>query len=174
MRIVGRLGLLAFVVGGGFVIARPELMPHVEVPYDKFLHVGTFALATLFAVLSSRDYRVVLSLSALIMLAGIGVELFQSILPGRSADMTDAVANALGAGSVLAASYFWRRRANETPDSLIERQILDVYQRERALGRPPAACLGAAAEACRIARPTMADQDIRLLVVRLVEDTTIR
>lgn len=173
-RLLGRVGLVAFVAFGLFVVAVPEYMPHVGVPYDKFLHVGVFALATLCAVASVRDRRAALALAAVIVIAGIGVELVQSMVPGRSADTADAAANALGVLVVLAGYFLLRRGGRDASGDLVERQVLDAYRRERARGQPQAACLGAAAEAYRMARPGVPEHDIRLQVVRLIEDKAAR
>lgn len=170
-RLLGRVGLLAFLAFGILAVLRPEYMPHVPVPYDKLLHIGVFALATLCGLASFRDRRAGLCAAGVIFIAGIGIEVFQAMLPGRSADLMDAGANAVGALLVLAGSAVLRRQPESAPDARIDRQIIAAYQRELAMGRPQAACLGAAAEACRLARPHLADHDIRLYVVRLVEQS---
>jgi VanZ family protein len=93
---------LAIFVGGSGGVSNP----HVSMPFgfDKVLHlVAFFGLQ----VLSYRAFRYALPHvpgrtlswwgSATSLLAGIALEVLQSGLPDRSADVQDVVADALGA-----------------------------------------------------------------------------
>lgn len=169
---IGKIGLLALVAFAILAILQPEYMPHAEPPYDKLLHFGLFALAAGFAVISTNDYRIALTIAGLILIAGISIEIIQAILPGRSADMMDAAANALGVISILAPYYFMRREPGATPEENINKQIVEIYREARAAGESQAKGLEKAAETYRLARPQLEEHEIRLQVVKIIEDQT--
>lgn len=171
--IIGRFSLLALVAFAIFAIVQPEYMPKAEAPYDKLLHFALFALATVFAVLSTKDHRVAFSIAGAILAAGIAIEIIQALIPGRSADMMDAAANALGVITVLAPYYFMRRDSVETPEETVRKQVIEIYHREKATGKSQAKSLESAAETYRLARPQLDDHEIRLQVVRIVEDANL-
>lgn len=167
---IGRFGLLALVAFAILAIAQPQYMPKADAPYDKLLHFALFALAAVFAVLSTKDHRVAFSLAGAILAAGIAIEIIQALIPGRSADIMDAAANALGVIAVLAPYYFTRRDAGETPEETIRKQVIEIYRQEMASGESQAKSLERAAEAYRLARPSLEEREIRLLVVKIIED----
>jgi len=171
---IGKIGLAGLILYGVFAIFQPEYMPKAEAPYDKLLHFGLFALATLFAVISTNDYRIALTLAGVILCGGILIEIIQTLLLGRSADMMDAAANGLGAAAVLGAYFFLRRGDSETPEDTIRQQVLDIYQRERDSGQNQAKSLEAAAEIYRLARPGLEEHEVRLSVVKIIEDSSVR
>ena len=170
MLIFGRIGLSAFVAFGILAVVQPEYMPRAEPPFDKLLHFGLFALATLFGVISVRDHRIAFLIAGLILCAGVAIEIIQAALPGRSAEMMDAGANALGALAVLAPYYFMKRNAGVTPEETLRQQVLEIYHLERRRGETQAKCLERAAEVYRLARPSLAEHEIRLQIVRIIEE----
>lgn len=167
---IGRIGLAALVAFGIFALIQPEYMPRAEAPFDKMLHFGLFALATLFAILGTNDYRIAFSLAGLILIAGLSIEIIQSFLPGRSADMMDAAANGLGALAVLGPYFFMKRENSDTTGDTIRQQIIDIYNHERAAGETQAKSLEIAAETYRLAEPSLQEHEIRLNVARIIEE----
>jgi len=170
----GRIGLALLIAFGIFAIFSPEFMPRVNAPYDKILHFGVFGIATLFAVLSVDNSKVALSLASVIVLIGILVEIIQSYIPGRSADMEDAVANALGAVTVLIFYFYLRRGGNGKAENLLQKDVMHVYQREKEAGTPNVKCLSAAADAYRQARPDVPEHDIRLDIIKWLENEHLK
>lgn len=92
-------------------------MPHA----DKVGHFLTFfVLATLFSQVFSRSSTAILTFA---VAYGAGVELIQSMIPGRQASLPDVLADVLGAWVALVLvvpvydrliTHFFKRQANES------------------------------------------------------------
>ena len=86
-------------------------------PLDKVYHVIVFALlgALVVAALGPLEGRAgnwrVFAGFALVAAYGIGDEIHQAFVPGRSADPFDALADVIGAAIGAAAVWWWIRRS---------------------------------------------------------------
>lgn len=92
---------------GSFLDLRP--------PFDKLYHAVNFGiLAALLYLATGRAWLAVLLAS----LYGVSDEIHQSFVPGRSSDMTDWLADTVGAlSAVLVVSYSLRRWAKQEPNT---------------------------------------------------------
>jgi VanZ family protein len=76
------------------------LIPRSEVPRvglnDKVEHVIAYAMLTLLGVSACRSRKALCQVVAFLLCLGLLVESLQSIVPGRSTDVADALANAGG------------------------------------------------------------------------------
>jgi VanZ family protein len=63
--------------------------------WDKFQHFSAYAVLSLLACLAARSWREALLFAVLLAVAGYGLEIAQ-LYVGRSYDLADEVANALG------------------------------------------------------------------------------
>lgn len=69
----------------------------VAVPFsDKAAHLFSYFILTFVALLSSNQNHSVLTILAVQFLIGVGVEIAQSFIPGRSPELLDVLANSLG------------------------------------------------------------------------------
>lgn len=78
-----------------------SLLPQEQIPVkitfsDKIVHFLSYFILSFFALLSSRQKHSLLSILALQVLIGIGVEVAQSFVPGRTPELLDILANSLG------------------------------------------------------------------------------
>ena len=71
--------------------------------WDKFQHFGAYATLALLAGLAARSWREGLLYAIALIAAGYGLEILQSYV-GRSYDLADALANALGSLAGFAVS----------------------------------------------------------------------
>jgi VanZ family protein len=100
---------LAFVIATLMVVVL-SLLPGNDLPAvgisDKLEHVIAYAILALLGGLAFPEATMLLAvmLSAL----GIAMEICQMVVPGRSAEIADAVADAIGVGLILVPSAVWR------------------------------------------------------------------
>ncbi len=94
-------------VGG----AQPIAVGLIPAPWDKLAHAGVFALLAMALGYASGLRRLALLLLAFAGALGVGVvdEWHQLFLPGRSADLDDLTADAIGAALGAWAIYFKHR-----------------------------------------------------------------
>jgi VanZ family protein len=101
-----------------------ELLPGSSAPMrfvgstgvnDKLLHVGAYLLISLLAVVLFRR-RVAFALAGSAVLLGVALEFAQKLVPGRSFEIRDMIANALGVigGLSMAIVYAKRRSVSGT------------------------------------------------------------
>jgi VanZ family protein len=119
------LGLAAAgVVLVGSLLPAPPSDPSVTVAafglgVDKWVHAASYALVAGLAAASGQQRRRTLALIAVVVgvtAFGVGVEVAQSFVPGRTTSAADAVANAVGAAvGVTGWWLFVRRGRAETP-----------------------------------------------------------
>ncbi|XOV92003.1 MAG: VanZ family protein [Bacteroidota bacterium] len=81
---------------------------------DKVAHFGLFMgwsfLMTLRGLFSSMDLRVILTIAVVIaLIIGAGTEILQGIIPNRSRDMMDFIADAIGTISGTAVALVFKR-----------------------------------------------------------------
>lgn len=113
-----------------FVLSSIPSLPEIKFPIspDKLGHMGIYFILCLFwrRALFHQDRfprvsRNALWLAvALTVVYGSSLELYQMTVPGRYADVFDAVANALGAG-MYAGWNLWRTRRLRAPGSGLDR-----------------------------------------------------
>ncbi|MCA9535117.1 MAG: VanZ family protein [Myxococcales bacterium] len=108
-----------------FVLSSFHIQPQVieELPFkDKLVHTIEFALLGGLCVHAARrtwprhaTFRTALLGVFLATAFGVTDELHQSFVPGRSAELLDIGADALGAslGALVTTVWGWRRRARE-------------------------------------------------------------
>ena len=100
---------LAFVSATLMVVVL-SLLPGNDLPAvgisDKLEHVIAYAILALLGGLAFPEATMLLAvmLSAL----GIAMEICQMVVPGRSAEIADAVADAIGVGLILVPLAVWR------------------------------------------------------------------
>lgn len=107
------LGLVAGLVAGLFYGgSQPVAVGLFTEPWDKVVHAGLFAvMATLLAMSrKTLSWRWLACCLLLTMLVGLLDEVHQHFLPGRSADVSDWVADSLGAGVALLVLKWAERR----------------------------------------------------------------
>lgn len=71
--------------------------------WDKLQHFAAYATLSLLAGLAAKTWRQALLYAVLLALAGYGLEFIQ-LYVGRSYDIADAIANAIGCAAGFAAS----------------------------------------------------------------------
>ena len=93
------LARLAFYLGILLVIAL-SLIPQDAMPdpetWDKANHVAAYGAIAVAGGLGYRSRRALLRIALGLLLLGAGLELAQSVLPGRVASVADLLANAIG------------------------------------------------------------------------------
>ena len=82
-------------------------------PADKFVHIGGCAVVILLPAILIRQVFYLFASAAILFLAGAGIELYQSFLPGRQASTGDLLADVvgiiLGIGLGRLVRYFYRK-----------------------------------------------------------------
>lgn len=96
------------------VVVILSLLPSDQIPVavpfsDKAAHLFTYFILTFVALLASNQKHSVLTILALQILIGVGVEGAQSFIPGRTPELLDVLANSIGVmfGALL---YFLFRK----------------------------------------------------------------
>jgi len=77
-------------------------------PWEKLEHIIAFAVLAFVGALAFPRLRSAVLLAVLLPALGVGVEICQLIVPGRSADIDDAIANTIGVAFVLVPWFAWR------------------------------------------------------------------
>jgi len=111
------LSRTAFIVGLIAVIALSIIpagsTPDLEIS-DKLAHLVAYAALALAGGIAFSGYRSVFILVAGLLLLGIGLELVQAFVPGRSSSGYDGLANAigiaLGSAAALSINMIMKRR----------------------------------------------------------------
>jgi VanZ family protein len=91
-----RLLLLAAAAGVCWLAFTPHPPPAVQHVWDKAQHIGAFVVLGVCARRGWPGTRGVLAFGALLAF-GVFIELVQSQIPGRSADVEDVLADGVGA-----------------------------------------------------------------------------
>ena len=108
-RPVRRAAFAAWCLGWLAVLAV-TLRPQPDLPLelsDKTWHMLGFAAMTASAAGFARDHRVLLAAASWSLLMGAAVEIGQGFVPGRSPDLLDFAADALGVGLGLLLALVW-------------------------------------------------------------------
>ena len=87
------LALLAGVVAGS--LAPGDVMP--DLPNDRLLHFGAYAVLGVIPSGWAWSRSWGWKMAALASLIGVGLEILQNVIPGRTTDVADAIANCAGA-----------------------------------------------------------------------------
>lgn len=97
-----------------FVLSSQPVLPSPEELSDKHLHAiayGVLASLCLVGLTAARWRSItlgsVVAAFAVAVLYGISDEVHQSFVPGRTPDVADVVADAVGAALALAAAWAW-------------------------------------------------------------------
>lgn len=101
--------LAGLVLGTCWLAFDPGPPAAIDTGWDKLNHVVAFssmAFSARFAFPNGRIPAIVLGLLAF----GIFIELVQTQIPGRSAEVLDVAADAVGILAGLAAARVWQRR----------------------------------------------------------------
>jgi VanZ family protein len=112
-----KLSRMAFLVGLLAVISL-SVIPQGAIPdmglSDKLGHLAAYACLALAGGIAYRGGRSLFMIAAGLLLLGLGLELVQAFLPGRSASGYDVLANvigtALGAAAAISISNIRRPR----------------------------------------------------------------
>jgi VanZ family protein len=100
---------LAF-VGATLMVVVLSLLPGKDLPAvgisDKLEHVIAYAILALLGGLAFP--RATMLLAVMLSALGIAMEICQIVVPGRSAEIADAVADAIGVGLVLVPLFVLR------------------------------------------------------------------
>lgn len=111
-RAVQRPAQLAFVIGLG-LLAYLSLLPQDQLPAvplsDKFEHASAYALLTLAGATAFRGGRWTWRVALGLVVLGCAFEILQTLVPGRTGDFADALANATGVGLAVALVTIFRR-----------------------------------------------------------------
>lgn len=77
------------------LLPMPRLAPQVE-HFDKFEHIAGHAALAAFAAMLYATRRALLKAGVGLLLLGLLIEALQALVPWRSADALDLLANAIG------------------------------------------------------------------------------
>jgi hypothetical protein len=101
----------AFVIAALLVIGI-SLLPGSDLldiePWETLEHIIAYAGLAFVGILAFPQRRAVVLLAVLLPALGGVVELCQLVVPGRSANIDDAIANTLGVALVLIPVFVWR------------------------------------------------------------------
>lgn len=97
--------LTLWLLGAGFILylgIRPTPLP-IEAPFDKLVHCFANALLMMLPAIIYKRLTYILFWAGGLILAGVGVELYQNTLPDRIASAYDVLADSAGilAGALL-------------------------------------------------------------------------
>ena len=112
------LTILGVVVGsllpaGGPVMTQVARL-HVS---DKILHFSAYAVLSIIPALAFQRRRSVLLTAAALVVLGLALEFAQHIVPGRSTDMRDELANTAGVAAGILVACPLRPRRGQPPGS---------------------------------------------------------
>jgi VanZ family protein len=113
-------GYWALIFVGTHLPMAPVPSDHSSrIPLDKIAHFSAFGLLGLLLIASIRDirrpFRVLLTLTAVIAAYGMLDELTQKLVPSRSAEFWDWIADMLGGGTGLLVGLAIRLAVPRTP-----------------------------------------------------------
>ncbi len=114
LRLLALAAALALPAGLFYAGAQPYAVGLIPPPWDKFAHVGVFALlaATVAYASGWRGRRMWWLGFAVALAVGVVDEFHQMSLPGRTAGWDDLAADALGAALGATALLRWRQRVH--------------------------------------------------------------
>lgn len=98
------------VCGVAWLAFTPHPPPQADTGWDKANHALAFAAMALAARLGWPAARAA-TLAAALAGYGVLIELVQAVVPGRSAEAADVLADLAGVALVLGLAGWWRRRA---------------------------------------------------------------
>lgn len=90
----------------------PQYGPPGAFQIDKAVHTFAYAFLAALPFAAFRGQRIVAWAALLMLPLGLGLEGMQSLVPQRSADLVDAIANAVGVAAGVAIGPVLRRLAN--------------------------------------------------------------
>ncbi len=94
--------------------SKPVAVGLVPVPWDKLAHLAVYSAITALLWVATAG-RIPLTVIALVVAIGVLDELWQSALPGRSADLLDLVADAFAVVGTGAAARLYERSRTRDP-----------------------------------------------------------
>ena len=104
---------------GTLAVAVLSLLPGKEIPSlgvsDKIEHVAAYALLGLTGGFAFPTRRAAMLLLVLLPLLGIGLEIAQLLVPDRSSEVADALADWIGAALPLLPILLFRLGSSRTP-----------------------------------------------------------
>jgi VanZ family protein len=102
---------LAFVIAALTVVVL-SLLPGSDLPdvglWDKLEHFIAYGFLALVGGLAFPGLRAIVLLALMLTALGIVMEICQGFVPGRSAEVRDAIADAIGVGLVLFPLFVFR------------------------------------------------------------------
>lgn len=104
------LWAMSVLVGFAFVIVPEIIKMHGYA--DKFMHILFACLFILGPMLYFKNLKYTLALAACILFCGVGLEIVQSMLPDRKAELLDIVSNLTGVSLGLITGYFLKSGYN--------------------------------------------------------------
>ena len=106
MRLLPLLAAAALVTGLFVMGEKPYAGSLFPAPWDKLAHIACYGTIAIL-LWNGTGGRFPLAIAALVLSIGLLDELHQAALPGRSADITDLIADAVG---ICVAFYLLRAR----------------------------------------------------------------
>lgn len=91
-----------------YIGLKPEPIP-LEHPADKAVHIASCIVVMLLPAILVRQFSYLLASIAVLLLAGAGLEVYQSFLPGREASVGDLAADMAGIFLGVGVGRFLRR-----------------------------------------------------------------
>jgi VanZ family protein len=99
---------------------QPQLAPPDTFEADKFIHIGAFAFLGGLASLAAPNRRLLVIAALALVGLGTGIEIGQSMVPGRSASLLDLAGDVVGIIGGIAAvglmAPIWLRIARTAPE----------------------------------------------------------
>jgi VanZ family protein len=106
MRFVSLLAAAAIVIGLFVLGEKPYAGSLFPAPWDKLAHISVYVTIAILLWIGSGG-RATAAIATLVLSVGLLDELHQAGIPGRSADLSDLVADAIG---ICLALYLLRSR----------------------------------------------------------------
>jgi VanZ family protein len=88
----------------------PQLSPPGEYEADKFIHIGVFFCLGLPPALMMKQGAARWSALLLVALMGLGVEIAQNFVHGRTGSLSDLMADLVGVAMAIVLTLWLRRR----------------------------------------------------------------
>lgn len=110
--------LTVVVLGVGWLALSPAPPPSVDTGWDKLNHLLAFAVLSFIAQgAAERPAAPQPAIVVGLVLYGLGIEVAQTLVPGRSGQWQDLLANAAGIGLGCALAWaVWRRKPETVVD----------------------------------------------------------
>ena len=102
--------ILGSLASGSELASLEKVLPFLEWS-DKIQHIGAYAVLAVLWMLAFEGWRRVAAALSMILL-GVLLEAAQHYAPGRTPDLSDAVANALGVLAGMALGFVLTRQAS--------------------------------------------------------------